>query len=83
VKLADRIRQFVLEEVVEPARSQGRATVTVVSGDVHRALGLNNRMPAVCAALDTDKFLAYARVRLVSRSGPHQSSTVTWVFALE
>jgi hypothetical protein len=44
--------------------------VTVNVGDFHAALGLKNRFPAVCSALDADKFLTQARVTLVRRSGP-------------
>ncbi len=83
MSLADRIRRFVLENTIEPARSQGRPMVTLVAGEIHSALGLENRMPAVCGAMDAEKFLALARVRLVNRRGPHQGSTATWVFALE
>lgn len=80
--LADQIRQFVLEKYINPARNQGHLTVTVVAGKIHTGLGLENRMPAVCSALDADKFLSFAHIRLVSRSGPHQGSTATWVFEL-
>lgn len=80
--LAVRIREFVLDEVIESARAQGRATVAVRAGDVHAALGLQDRHPAVCGALDAHKFLDFARVTLVRRTGPRQSSTVEWVFTL-
>lgn len=77
---ADRIRQFVLDYYIRPARERNQSTVKIVAGEVHSAMGLRDRMPAVCSALDADKFLSYARVTLVSRSGPEQGSTATWVF---
>jgi hypothetical protein len=80
VILADKIRHFVVQKYFVPARNQGNLTIAIVSGDVHAEMGLENRMPAVCGALDADKFLSFARVRLVSRSGPHQGASVTWVF---
>jgi hypothetical protein len=83
VILADRIRQFVKENDIDPARNKGYKTVTIVAGVVHANMGLDNRMPAVCGAIDADKFLGFARVRLVSRRGPYQGSTVTWVFELK
>lgn len=78
--LADRIRQHVLDEIIEPARHLGQATVTVRVGDVHSAMGLESRMPAVCSALDANKFLDFARVTLVRRIGPPQGSSAEWVF---
>src|SRR4051812_33376488 len=58
---ADRIRQFVLDRHVAPARARGRSEVTVRAGDVHRDMGLSNAMPAVCAAIDSKKFSELAR----------------------
>jgi hypothetical protein len=82
MKLADQIRQYVIEELIDPARQAGKGELTVRSGDVHKAMGLDNRMPAVCGALDAVKFYDEAGVRLVTRSGPYQSSTVEWVLGL-
>jgi 5-methylcytosine-specific restriction protein B len=81
--LADRVRQYVLDDIIQPARLKGLPTVRLRAGDVHQALGLQNRMPAVCGALDAEKFLSYAQVLLVSREGPLQGSTTTWVFELK
>jgi len=82
MKLADQIRQYVIDELVEPARAAGESVLTMRSGDIHKAMGLDNRMPAVCSALDAAKFYDEAGVRLVSRSGPNQSSTVEWTLDL-
>ena len=79
---ADRIRKYVLDHYITPARQQNQTTIKVVASQVHSGLGLHARMPAVCGALDADKFLDYAQVTLVSRSGPKQGSTATWVFML-
>lgn len=80
--LADRIRQFVVVTYINPARLAGHKTVKVVAGPVHSGMGLVDRMPAICGALDAYKFLSFARVRLISRSGPKQGSTATWIFEL-
>ncbi len=79
---ADRIRRYVIETVIEPARRRGDATVDVVSGDIHRGMRLDNAMPAVCSALDGRKFEELANVRCVGRSGPANSSTVRVTYAL-
>ena len=81
--LADRIRKYVLEKKIIPAREMNQRTITIRAGEIHSEMGLKNRMPAVCEALDTDKFIDYAAVNLIERTGPKLGSSVKWVFALE
>jgi len=45
IKLADQIRQQVLQTQIEPARRNARTEITLRTGDVHKALGLRNRLP--------------------------------------
>ena len=78
--LADQIRQYVLNHYVTPAKTAGNSQVTVRAGDVHQAMGLANLMPDVCSSLDAHKFLAYAGVTLISRSGPRQGANALWIF---
>lgn len=80
--LADEIREFVLVAHIKPARRRGDATVVVRAGDVHEALGLKDRMPSVCGALDAAKFQEMAGVRLVNREGPPQGANVFFTFEL-
>jgi hypothetical protein len=80
---ADSIREYVNITYVEPARRSRKSEVTVVSLNVHHDMGLENRMPAVCSALDAKKFQQKYRVVLKHRSGPKQSSTVTWRFVVQ
>lgn len=80
--LADKIRQYVNAAHIEPARRAGRTEITVTSGEIHRDLRLESRMPAVCGALDAVKFQEQYRATLKQRSGPKQSSTVTWRFSV-
>lgn len=53
-------------------------------GEVHRALALNNRVPLVCAALGSKKFLTEHGLRIVSKTGPPsgQSTTVTFTYEI-
>lgn len=80
---ADEIRTYVNRVYIEPARKSSKASVEVVSGEVHTDMGLENRMPAVCAALDARKFEEEYRVITSKRVGPKQSSTVRWFFAIK
>jgi len=82
---SDLVRQHTLDEYVASARRRGDRTFSVNVGAVHRALGLNNRVPLVCAALSSNKFLTRNKLRLVSRTGPPsgQSTTVTFEYEFD
>lgn len=79
---ADKIREFVKKNYIDPARQSGQKTVTVRASEIHKAMGLEKRFPAICGAIDTDKFIKFASVVLYKRTGPLQSSTVLWTFDL-
>jgi hypothetical protein len=82
---SDQVREFVKENYVAPARLTGADTVSVRVGDVHRAMKWDlKRVPQVCSALSTRKFLNSANVELVERNGPPsgQSTTVEFIFRL-
>ena len=49
--LTDKIRKFVCENFIEPARKRGEKEITIRAGDVHSRMRLSSRMPAVCSAL--------------------------------
>jgi len=80
---ADEIRAFVNETIIAPARKAGRWQVEVRAGDVHRDMGLKQRVPAVCSALDAQKFQERFRVTLIRRYGPGQGTRAGWRFAIE
>ncbi|MFZ2996981.1 AAA family ATPase [Sphingobium sp.] len=73
---ADRIRRFALDTVIAPARTRGDFEVELITGDIHRAMQLDNAMPAVCSALGGNKFESLAGVKIIDRQGPANSSTV-------
>jgi hypothetical protein len=37
--------------IFDEARQKGKTSITLVSGEIHRELGLNKRMPSVCSAM--------------------------------
>ena len=80
--LADRIRQHVITTYIVPARKSNQSQVIFVSGDVHDALGLTMRYPAVCGAIDAKKFRDENRLHLLRRTGPDQGATTEWTFAV-
>jgi hypothetical protein len=82
---SDEVRAYVREHYILPARKLGTATVTVRAGEVHKALRWDlKRVPQVCSALSTRKFLRSANVELLERKGPPsgQSTTVEFTYRL-
>ena len=72
---ADDIRVFACQRYVEPARKAGKKRVTIRMGDVHKAMmGLKDRLPAVCSAIQAEKFWTGCRVALLDQQGPLQGS---------
>ena len=81
---SDAIRRHAYEKYISPARRRKEKTVTINVGEVHRTLALNNRVPLVCAALGSKKFLTEHGLRLESKTGPPsgQSTTVTFTYEI-
>ena len=82
--ISDLVRNHVQEVYLRPAIQKGAVRVTINVGEVHKSLALNNRVPLVCAALKSRKFLGENRLRLVSQTGPPsgQSTRVTFTYEI-
>jgi hypothetical protein len=76
----DRVREYARREYIEPARRHGDITVRIVAGEVHKALGLHNRVPQVCDALISRKFLEENQLSLVKPEGPPSGMSTTMTF---
>jgi len=81
---SDTVREHARDAYLRPARLRGAKTVAINVGEVHRALALTNRIPLVCQALKSAKFLQANGLRLISETGPPsgQSTTVTYTYHL-
>lgn len=79
---ADLLRAFLVRRYVRPAEAQGLREIEIRAGDVHKEIGLTNRMPAVCSVLDGKLFREQNRLELVSRSGPPQGTNAVFRFRL-
>jgi hypothetical protein len=79
---SDLVRKYASEVYLSPARRKRSETFSINVGAVHKALQLNNRVPLVCAALSSKKFLTENGLRLASKTGPPsgQSTTVTFTY---
>lgn len=65
-----RVKEFVRLEYVEPALRRGDSKLEVVAGNVHKSLGLNNRVPIVCQALKSRDFLEANHLEIERIEGP-------------
>ena len=78
------VRRHAYEKYVLDARRRREKLISINVGDVHREMGLSNRVPLVCAALGSKKFLNEHGLRIVSKTGPPsgQSTTVTFLYEI-
>jgi hypothetical protein len=86
----DKVRQRAAIEYIEPARRSGATLVRIHSGSFNKHLVESrvvppNRLPLVCNALVSRKFLADNYLRLENVEGPPSghSSTVVYTFSLD
>jgi hypothetical protein len=84
---ADRIRRFIVENYVSPARERNDSVIELVSGEVHNAMGLQDALPAVCSAIEGKALAKQAKVKLLDRQSPigsdKPSSTIRYRFELQ
>ena len=82
--ISDLIREHVCAVYLKDALRNEEKTFAVNVGAVHKALGLHNRVPQVCSALESRKLLQENRLRIVSKTGPPsgQSTTVTFTYEI-
>ncbi len=82
--LSESVRRHAATSYIAPARRRGDKFVSINVGEVHRAVALRNRVPLVCQALESEKFLQANGLKLASKTGPPsgQSTTVTYTYEL-
>jgi hypothetical protein len=80
--VSDAVREFATDTYVRPTLRRGDRTLSINVGEVHKAVALRNRVPLVCQALESDKFLKANELKLISKTGPAsgQSTTVTYTY---
>lgn len=78
------VRRHAYDKYIATALRRKEKTLSINVGEVHRALALNNRVPLVCAALGSKKFLNEHGLRILSKTGPPsgQSTTVTFTYEI-
>ena len=73
--LADDIRQYALDRYIIPARRSNQRTIVFTAGEIHNAMYLSNRYPAVCGAVGSQKFLDMARIDMWVKPPVNGAST--------
>jgi len=71
-KTADDVRQYI-EKLLQEAKMRGEDYIDLVSGDIHKQLGMKNRMPQVCRIM-YEKMMPGDEVLHTTPSG--KSSTI-------
>lgn len=80
---SDRVRQYVKRKYINPAKKDGRETLSIRAGDIHKELGFSRRIPVVCSALRSRKFLKNCDIDLTYIGGPNNSTTTTFTYQLK
>jgi 5-methylcytosine-specific restriction protein B len=73
----------VNSQYIEPARTAGTKQVSIRAGDVHTAMKLKDRVPAVASDLGAKTFETAYRVRCLGRTGPHNGGNLTFSYEVE
>lgn len=82
IRQADRIRDYVNEHYFEPARARREHTVKITCGEVARALGLTQRLPAVVSAIGATKTEVLFSVKKMAEAGPSNGATKVFTYFL-
>jgi len=80
MSIADKIRDYVYNQYVQPAVLRGDRSIRLRAGDVHKEMNFRQRMPLVCSAIGGNKFRGQYNLVLVNRTGPKQGANVYFEF---
>ena len=80
---SDRVREYVKRKYIKPAKKDGKETLSIRAGDIHKELGFSRRIPVVCSALRSRKFLKDCDIELTYVGSPNNSTTTTFTYQLK
>jgi hypothetical protein len=82
---ASSIRRYIRTHYFEPARKRHETLVTLRAGDIHRELGLRNRVPNVCQVMESKLLEKEAGVKVSSKQGPPsgRGTTLTVTYTVD
>lgn len=77
-----RVQLCAANYYIEPAKESGAAEVSIRAGDLKTVLGLDERTPTICAALEDEHLQRLTNVRAPSRSNQEDSRNTIFTFQL-
>ena len=80
---SDRVREHVKRKYIEPAKKEGKKSLSIRAGNIHKELGFLRRIPVVCSALRSRKFQKNCDIKLSYIDGPNNSTTTTFTYRLD
>ena len=79
---SDRVRDHVKIKYIDPAKEDGKNSLSIRAGDIHKELGFSRRIPVVCSALRSRKLQKKCDIELTYVGGPNNSTTTTFAYKL-
>ena len=79
---SDRVRDHVKRKYIDPAKKDGKKSLSIRAYDIHKELGFSRRIPVVCSALRTRKLSKICVIELTYIGGPNNSTTTTFTYNL-
>ena len=79
---SDRVRDHVKRKYIDPAKKEGKKTLSIRAGNIHKELGFSRRIPVVCSALRSRKLSKNCDIELTYIGGPNNSTTTTYTYRL-
>ena len=80
---SDRIRDHVKRKYIDPAKKDGKKSLSIRAYDIHKELGFSRRIPVVCSALRSRKLQKKCDIKLTYVGGPNNSTTTTCAYKLK
>jgi hypothetical protein len=80
---SDRVRDHVIRKYIGPAKKDGKKSLSIRAGDIHKELGFSRRIPVVCSALRSRKLQKNCDIELTYVGGPNNSTTTTFAYRLK
>jgi hypothetical protein len=84
LKDADRIREFVYQNYISPAKEKGLSEVSVLAREIHDRMGFTkNNYPNICGALTRPLMKKKYELKNIKREPPSNGPNVKITFVLK
>ena len=73
----------VKRKYIDPAKKEGKKSLSIRAGDIQKELGFSRRIPVVCSALRSRKLQNKCDIELTYVGGPNNSTTTAFAYQLK